>query len=342
MRNYLIAALMGAAFLSVAKAEEKTTLFSLSTDVRIDWQLDRHDGVTDDSNTGFKGRYIILRADGSIVKGLTYSWRQRFNKFTADQSFFDSTDWLYLNYAIDRWNFQAGKQIVAVGGWEYDAYPVNIFGGSVFWNNMPCYQLGVQASADITSRDRLSAQVVQSPFFTKDNRNMYAYNLMWSGSHGIFKALYSANLMEYDKGRFISYLSLGNRFDLGKVNVDIDFMNRAASGQTFMFKDCTVVGEVGVKLGNRWKVSGKVTYDVNRAEKEADFTVLPGTELTMAGGVVEFYPLLKDKTDLRLHAGAYYSWGTNANSADLMQNKTFFLTTGITWHMNFLNLKRKN
>lgn len=327
---------------ALAQNEEKTTLFSLSTDVRIDWQHASRDGDTDDSNTGFRGKYIILRADGSIVNGLTYSWRQRFNKSTFDSSFFDSTDWIYLNYAVNNWNFTAGKQIVSIGGWEYDAYPVNIFGGSVFWNNIACYQLGVAAGLDVTSRDRLTAQVVQSPFWTSENRNMYAYNLMWSGQHGFFKALYSANLIEYAKGRYISYLMLGNRFTFGPVNIDIDLMNRASSGQTFFFKDCSVVGEVGVNIGRRWNVKGKVSYDVNKTDKASDLLILPGTELTMAGGSVEFYPLLKDKTDLRLHAGVYYSWGNNANTADLMQNKTLFVSTGITWHMNFLNLKRKN
>ncbi len=337
-----MAVLLAASAIPALKAEDETTsLFKLSTDVRIDWQLNRRDDATDDSNTGFRGKYIILRADGSIVKGLTYSWRQRFNKFTADQSFFDSTDWLYVNYAIDRWNFQAGKQIVAIGGWEYDAYPVDIYGGSVFWNNIPCYQLGVQAGFDVTKRDRLSLQAVQSPFFNKENRNMYAYNLMWSGSHGFFSALYSANLLEYDKGRYISYLSLGNRFRFGPVTVELDYMNRAASGQTFFFKDCTVAGQVAVEFAKRWKVSGKVTYDVNKTDKNADLTVLPGTELTMAGGSVEFYPLLKNKTSLRLHAAAYYSWGRNANAADVMQSKTLLFSTGRTWHMNFLDLKRK-
>lgn len=323
-----------------ADTVEKQQLFKLDVQARVDWQLNQNDGHTIDSNTGFKARYLVFQLDGRIIPGLTYSWRQRMNKAHSDQSFFDATDWIYLNYSIDRWNFQAGKEVVAIGGWEYDRAPINLFGCSVFWNNIPCYQLGVSAGYDITSKDRMTFQAVQSPFFTPANRNMYSYNLMWNGSHGFYDAIWSANLVEYAKGRYINYLALGNKFTYDRVQLELDLMNRASSHQTFFFKDCSVMTELGWSPNARWRVHGKYTYDVNRTRTGADLTVLPGTELNMAGGGLEFYPLLKNKTWLRLHAACYYSWGKNSNADDVMQNKSLLFCAGITWDMNIVNIKK--
>ncbi len=316
-------------------------ILRLDVEARVDWQLTGYDGSTDNSNTGFKARYLVIRADGQIVPGLTYSWRQRLNKAHSDQSFFDATDWVYLNWSVGRWNFQAGKEVVAIGGWEYDRAPIDLYGCSVFWNNIPCYDLGISAGYRITNSDMLTAQVVQSPFFTSGNRNMYAYNLLWSGTHGFFSALYSANLIEYEKGKYINYIALGNKFSFGRFALELDYMNRAASGQTFLFRDCSVMGELSYSPDDRWRIHAKMTYDVNRSGTAADFTVTDGTELTMAGAGVEYYPLRKNRHTLRLHANCYYSWGRNVNLADVMQNKTLFVSAGLTWDMNLLNIARK-
>ena len=92
----------------------------------------------------------------------------------------------------------------------------------------------------------------------------------------------------------------------------------------------------------RWRVHGKFTYDVNKSGTTKDFTVANGTELKMAGAGVEFFPLLKKRTSLRLHGNFYYSWGHNANSADVMQHNTCLLDFGITWDMNIFSLNRKH
>ena len=80
---------------------------------------------------------------------------------------------------------------------------------------------------------------------------------------------------------------------------------------------------------------------MNHSGTAADLIVENGTELSMAGAGVEFFPLASQRHRLRLHAAGFYSWGKNANLANEMQNKTFFLTAGITWDMNLLNINRK-
>lgn len=322
-------------------AQDDNHILSLDINARVDYQRDWLDGHTVIDNSGFEAQYLNLMLNGTITKGLSYSWRQRFNKNVIDGHFFNATDWLYLRYDYRQWSFSAGKEVVGIGGYEYDRAPIDIYSGSVFWNNIPCYDLGVTVGFAPTSHDRIKAQVTQSPFYTQQNRDMYAYNLMWEGNHGIFSSLWSANLIEYADGRYISYIALGNKFKYENVELELDLMNRASSHQTFFFKDCSVIGELAWRPAKNWRVFGKMTYDVNHSGTDADVTVMDGTELTMAGVGVEFFPLMKERTDLRLHADLFYSWGHNANSANVMQDKTMLFNVGIKWNMNLVKLKRK-
>ena len=337
----MLAALTAASALAQTDEFVKGDLLNIRADARLDYQRVWNNGSPVKSNSGFEGKYLNFQIDGSIVEGLTYSWRQRLYKEHLDNNFFDATDWIYLNYHYRGWDFSAGKQVVCIGGWEYDRAPINIYAGSVFWNNIPCYDIGASVGYHITGSDKLTIQATQSPFFTKQNRDMYAYNLMWTGRHGIFSSLWSANLIEYLPGKYISYLALGSKFEVEKFTLELDLMNRAASGQTFFFKDNSVMAELAYSPNKHWRVHGKFTYDVNRSGTDADFTVTDGTELEMIGGGLDYFPLKKNKMSLRIHANYYYSWGKNANPDDVMQRNTQFASVGLTWDMNIYSLNRK-
>lgn len=343
MKRFIFAMVATGACLTTYADDYQTdeNILNLRVETRLDWQGKWLDGDNAKDYTGFAGKYLNLRLDGHITPNLSYSWRQRFNKPHKDASFFDATDWIYLSYDPGNWSVSGGKQVVAIGGWEYDRAPIDLFGCSVFWNNIPCYEIGASAGLKVTSSDKLSFQFCQSPFFRSDNRNMYAYNLMWNGSHGCFTAIYSANLIEYAPGRYLNYLALGNKFSFGKVALELDLMNRAASHQPFFFKDMSVMAELQYKPAGNWNIFGKMTYDVNKSGTDADVTVMNGTDLKMVGAGVEYMPFVNARHVLRLHATGFYSWGNNANSANLMQDKTFAAAVGVTWYMNLLSLKRK-
>ncbi|MDE6395095.1 MAG: OprO/OprP family phosphate-selective porin, partial [Duncaniella sp.] len=340
MRNLLMFFGIATALCAQAADVETDELMKFQAEVRLDYQRDWNDGEVVKDNTGFEGKYINFRIDGKITDGLTYSWRQRLNKTHKDATFFDATDWVYLNYDFGRWSVAGGKQVVAIGGWEYDRAPIDLYSCSVFWNNIPCYQIGGSVSYRTSSADKLTFQLCESPFHSTADRDMYAYNLMWNSHHGIFDAIWSANLIEYAPGRYINYLALGNKFTVRKVSLELDLMNRAASHQTFLLRDVSVMGELSYVPTPRWKVFGKMTYDVNHTNTSADLCVAPGTELKMAGAGVEFFPLVNKLGSLRLHANIFYSWGKNANGADVMQNKTMIVDCGVKWNMNLLSIKR--
>ncbi len=338
----LICAILFASYGFLASAQEiKEELLTLRLEARLDYLRNWQDGKTIKDNTGFEGKFINIRADGKITDKLSYSWRQRLNKQHKDGSFFDATDWIYIHYNIGKWAIAGGKQVVNIGGWEYDRAPIDLYECSVFWNNIPCYAIGASAGYRLSSSDLLTAQVCQSPFFTSENRNMYAYNLMWQGSHKWFHTLYSVNLIETTPGHYINYIALGNKFIYKKFALELDLMNRASAHQTFLFKDASVMGELSYAPCSKWNIYGKMTYDVNHTDNTTDFCVLPGTELTMAGGGFEFYPLAKKNHTLRIHANVFYSWGKNANPGNTMQDKSLIFDIGIKWNMNLLAIKHK-
>ena len=84
---------------STVSQDSKTELLNVDVKARADWQGLWDDGNTNDANTGFEGKYLMLKLDGEIVPGLKYAWRQRFNKSVVDGNFFDATDWINLTYS---------------------------------------------------------------------------------------------------------------------------------------------------------------------------------------------------------------------------------------------------
>lgn len=331
-----LAALFGATMYA-----QEQELLNLRFEARGDYRREYVDGSVVDANTGFKGQYLNVRADGNIGGGFSYSMRHRLNKQHSDASFFDATDWLYISYRKDNWDLSAGKQVVAIGGFEYDAAPIDLYFCSEWWNNVPCYRWGgTVAYALNEGKDKLSFQLCESPFRGDLQEEMFAYNLMWAGSHDWFSTSYSVNFVEYLPGKFINYISLGNRLRLGRFTVDLDFMNRAASSQAFIGKDFSVIGKVAWMPTDKLNLFAKASYDVNNADTGKDYLIAPDTEITRVGAGLEYYPLQDGRNDVRIHVVGSYTFGDNTNPAGVLLDKQTYLTMGITWRMNLLSFKQ--
>lgn len=335
MKRTLLAGLLAFGFTALSAQSE---LLDLKVEARADYQREYIDNSEIDDNSGFKGKFLNIRMSGNLGNGFSYSYRQRLNKPNGDASFFDATDWIYLTYNTGAWGFSAGKQVVAIGGYEYDRAPIDLYFCSEYWNNIPCYQMGASVSYKTNSgNDTFTAQVCQSPFRANAG-DMYAYNLIWYGSHGWFNTIYSANMMEVYPGKYISYITLGNMFKFGSFTISLDLMNRATDEHTYFGKDMSVMGEVAWMPKENLNIFARATYDVNKSNA-ADLCVLQGTEITRVGAGVEFYPI-KDSKNVRLHANGCYTFGDNGNSAGALVDKQQFFDAGVTWRIDLLKLKR--
>ena len=287
----IICTLWMAIFTLCAFAQGEKTV-NLQLETRIDYQREYLDGDAVKPNSGFKGKYLNVILNGTINEHWSYSYRQRLNKAHADQSFFDATDWIHLTYKVnDNWSFNGGKQVVGIGGYEYDRAPIDLYFCSEYWNNIPCYQLGVSTTYTTNKgNDSFLLQFCESPF-NFNNEDLYAYNLMWYGSHGWYNSIWSVNAQEFAPGKFIYYLALGNEFRFGNAKLQLDFMNRATDDHAFFFKDFSVMSELIYAPSEKWSMFAKATYDVNKSGKEGDYCVLPGTEVTRVGAGIEYFPM---------------------------------------------------
>lgn len=322
---------------------EADPLVSLRFDARFDgtgtW-YGKKDGVRPESDWGFTGAYLMLKLDGQINDKFTYSFSHRLYKDNGEEvHFMSATDWAWLSYkATDRLTLVGGKQVAMIGTIEYDYAPIDVYFASDFWNHTGCYQIGVSAGYEFLPHNVIWGQVCNSIFSHQNLDKMLAYNLFWNG-HPVswLNTLYSANMIEYQRGHFINYIALGNRANLGRVAVDLDYMNRYGGKGTAFFKDFTVTGKVDVNVTDHWTVFAKGGYDQNKAQKpDADFiidrTVLPGVSRGFYGIGAEYSAFVNNRNAVRLF-GVWHAATEGPQSNTIM--------VGLRWQMDALKIVKK-
>ena len=318
--------------------EKNNEIFRLGVEARFDYLNEAVSGVQNDAASGFKVRYLNIRMDGQITPKFTYSWRQRFNKVNSAADFVNNTDWLHLTYRPNQnWAISAGKQVVMIGGWEYDRAPIDVYYCSEYWNNVNCFQLG--ASVAFTTNegnDTLTFQVCQSPY-DSGITDYYAYNLYWMGSHGFYSALHSVNFSQYAPGKYDAYVVLGNQFTFDDLRIQLDLMNRGTSASELLFDNFSIMGEIDYLIADRVNIFAKVTHDHVGYNYDNNMYLWRGTDITRVGGGVEYYPLgAKGNRDLRLHAAYVYNMGNNTNPGGTAVNEGSFFTVGLTWKIDVI------
>ena len=321
---------------------EYTGPLNIFFDTRIDYQREYLDGDAFKDNCGFKGKYFMLTLNGNINNRFSYTWRQRLNVVKNGNSFFDGTDKMMLTYKITpKWEITGGKFGMYFGSWEYDRNPIFIYDYSEWTNQISCYKFGAMLTYNVTEKDHLYAQFMESPFNgVNGNKDMYSYHLTWYGFHDWIETTYSANLLEYTPGNFMYYLCLGNRLKFGKATMELDVINRASDDHGFFFKDYSLIGELAVAPNDYCSIFAKGAYTVNNTDSPADLCVYAGTELTQVSGGVEFFPLKQDKS-LRIHAQYGYHWGNNTNPAAVVKDDQHVMSVGMLWQMDMVDLAKK-
>lgn len=327
MRKALIAA--GAILISyLSVAQNKVD--NLFLDMRATFHQETVDGVY---NSQIQGEHLNLHILGHINPDIDYRIRQRLNKKVFDEkNMFNATDIMYINWkANSRWSFLFGKYAVLIGGYEYDAAPIDVYYYSKFCNNI--YQ-GFTFCAISTYRfsdtQAIQAQICNSPL-SLGEKTCYAYNLAWNGQIlPAWKTIWTVNIVEDSKRNHINYISLGNHFIFKDAILDIDIMNRAWFGQPqFFFSDMTLISKFIWSVGD-WNICAKAGYewnDINNVDSDGrayDVVITPGTEYIYAGCGLEWFPLGRD--NIRLH-GVYYR--------DSDQHRNNF-ELGLTWRIDVI------
>lgn len=365
-KTIMVALLCLMATTSFAQRDSLPLFTKLSFEVRAD--LDYHHEMNECTNGdlqhlndayGFHGRYFNVHLGGNLGKKFSYYFRQRVVANPGSSNFFDNTDFLYLNYHInDNWSIRVGKEALAVGGYEYDAPPVDVIFSTYYWDNFYCFQLA--AGATYTTKDRkntLQLQVGSSPYLHYQSpfgdNSLFSYNFLWNGNFGHFHTLYSFNMFQRDKtGHFMNYIALGNQLKYDNWAIYLDLIHHANSTRQLM-KDFGVVCRADFYVNKNWDIFLKGSYEQNLdAEEWNNYThtgeiwdclALPGQQYFIGGIGFEFRP--KSCEDVRIHGFvADYctlnQWADQSvrSSNPELHNIHHDLTAnvGVSWNMNFL------
>ena len=350
LRVFIIA-IVATMFANVAKAQEQKnfTIDKLSVEGRVDY-----DYFFNKDKSGLDGKFFNFEMKGSFLQDFSYRIRQRIDMTKGGSK----TDFMILSYhAGKNFSFTAGRMPLAVGGWEYDLPPIDVYFASQFWNEFSCYDIGGQVEFHTTDGNHdIIFQITNSTFnrYSADGDfirlpNRYTYNLIWYGRMGAFSTSYSINMMEQNKGEYINYIALGNMFDFGKLDFYVDFMNRGFFNQKdFLLGDFTIIGEVKYAFTDKFTAMVKGGYDRNKhsyldysgawpTPQAFDMAVLPGVEYTFAGLGFEAYPY-KGNKNVRLHG--LFAFNSMANTLDMNNPEsspelTYQAQVGVTWRINF-------
>lgn len=325
-----------------AQEQKNFTIDKLSVEGRTDFDYFNNDNSGNKS--GFDGKYFNFEMKGSFLNDFSYRIRQRIDM--ADKC--SKTDFMILSYhASKNFSLTAGKMPLAVGGWEYDLPPIDVYFASLFWNNFACYNVGAQVEFHSNNKKHdIIFQITNSTFTSNKFDGMYAYNLIWYGNVGPLKTSYSINMMEQRKGEYINYIALGNDFNFGKLHLIVDFINRGFFNQSdFLFGSFSLIGEVKYAFTNKFTLMAKGGYDRNKHVNDDngnvipafDMTVTPGVEYTFAGLGFESYPY-KGNKNIRLHGFVALN-DLNMPADDMLNpnssNLELQVNLGLTWRINF-------
>ena len=309
---------------------------TLSFEVRTDFDCFSQD---DSVYSGFTGRYLNFILKGDINEHFYYAYRQRFNKLQTVANFFDATDYLYLGWRITKnISLTAGKEVVAMGGIEYDLAPIDVYFHSRSWE-LDCYQFGTNVSYTTDDeKNTFTLQFTNSPFGNGLYSGLYNYGIHWRANYKHFGPVCSVNMFEYKKGAFLNVIALGTTYKFGVVDGHFDFLHRASTEQKeYLGHDYTFIGQIGVNLfKEKLHVYVKGGYDFNDAQPDGtpeavvyDPYVTPGTDMTTYGGGFEFFPINGNK-NLRIHA--FFAVNDTKGNEILYQGNI-----GLTWRLNFMN-----
>lgn len=199
------------------------------------------DGKFDE--VSFKMNRVRLEFVGQVTDRLSYHFRQSFNKYTNPYSMDNlSSSIEYANITwqtTEKFSLVAGKQFVALGGYEAYVNAMRLMEFCDFNNNVAVYQAGLMGVMQFTPSQQLIVQLVNNR--SGSDSDLYLYGrpegidaaglpllatLNWNGLF-LDDALhfrYSASAGQLAKGKNIYYLTCGNIYEKDPVIAYLDVM----------------------------------------------------------------------------------------------------------------------
>mgnify|MGYP003499361420 FL=1 len=186
---------------------------------------------------------VKLEILGAFNEKFSYHFRQSFNKYSnphALDNLSSSIEFAVVNWKMnDRFTLSAGKQDLALGGYEYYVNAIKVREFSEFNDYLACYQAGVTGRINLSSSQELVFQVAN--LRSGSDEDTYAYGLPegiekakvpvlstmnWNGffADNAVQLRYAASIGQQAKGRNICYLTAANVYEKGPIVAYLDLM----------------------------------------------------------------------------------------------------------------------
>lgn len=319
------------------KAQEfKPDFIKQNANLQFETRIDANNEFDGDFfKTHFNCKNFNIVLKGKLSERISYKFRHRLNRSaTGEDNFLKATDQAWIAFsATDKFTITAGKQTVALGGFEYDYAPIDMYIPSILYNNIPGYKIGVDLGFAVGKGD-WHFQVTNgslSPQEETDKHSFMNYSFAFNGQYvaGI-NYRHSVNFFEYQKGKFVNIIALGHQFNISKFTLEADLTNRAFTDDMKFFKDYTLTGNFKYDFG---KVVGfvKLGYDENGNYVDMP-NVIGAREAQLIYGVgFEYYPFTS--RSLRFHA--FYS-SYQYDMLNTSKAASNLINFGVRWDVRLL------
>lgn len=353
LKANLLISVAAVALLSIApQAKAQDTFGKVFNKFKLEVRADGEYTTTDTTpNLGFHGKYFNFMLGGELGGGFSYYFKQRIVADPGTVTFFDNTDFLYLDYRpTQNWRLRFGKDAMALGGFEYDASPIDVYFPTNLWRNIYCFQLafsGAYISDD--GNHTFVAQVSNSPYINYGGLNydagLVSYNLYWAGTIGHWQTLWSTSMVEYEWDHYLNMIMIGNKLVYDKWDLYVDVMHHALSwddwGKNIGFVSCA-----NYYFTPRFNIFIKGMYEQNKSSVHLGSAVAPDHQLAAGhtsaryGLGFEYFPTESKNVRLHIYGCRMTDSYTDAAGVDHLDEKWNF-NIGATWTMDYYQLFKK-
>jgi len=171
----------------------------------------------------------------------------------------DYTNWMdfcNITYSVSGFSFTLGKDMIATGGFEYDAWDWEVHSEQMsgLWNNLTCYQWGGKVSWTTPAENTtIGVQMTTSPYtgYLKDENDgiviigdeldepvidkdsyrpfksgRYNYSMFWMGDFDWFHTNISLTALQRYDWSYSWLAAAGLRFTPGQFTIDANWFNK--------------------------------------------------------------------------------------------------------------------
>ena len=242
------------------------------------------------------------------------------NRFHSNAS--NWVDLAYFDFNFGNWTFTVGKDCIMSGGFEYDAYDVDVdylltspdqkvLLASNLWYNLPGYQWGAKVAYNIGEHTTFALQMVTSPFGERPFASgIFSYSAKWAGNYGPVSNIWTASAIQKPDRSFDWLFALAQQVELGAFTLGFDWYNLSDVDYDDDDSPC------GLLPGNTFRPSlGFAPLDWFDCKLVSNIYTEPGSGISdvNVGAAFHFFPL----KSIQLHTAFGWDMVTKTVSANI-------------------------